>query len=333
MDIFLDARFESAYREHPLTLVDAGARGGLKKNWAAARRHLRVLGFEPDPLEYKRLTASPGANGETRVFFDVALHNARGPLPIHVAKDRGLTSMFEPNRTFVDAFPDADRFDTVAVQHVPADRLDSLLQDRGIDDVDFIKADTQGSELFVLQGAEQALRARAVGVEAEVEFAPIYQGQPLFADVDAFMRGLGFILFDLRPVYWKRAIGWDAGGPYGQMVWADALYLKGGPALEEAARALPPDAGRAKVLKAVSVSLLYGYYDYALEIAGGFATLLDAEDRRVIDRRIRDAGGRPSKPLPGQRRVAGGLRRLWELARIRYEGWSVSDRGVGNLQD
>ena len=333
MEIFIDPRFESAYRDRPITLVDAGARGGLKKNWTAARRHLRVLGFEPDPLEYKRLTQGPAPADEQRIYFDVALHNRTGPIALHVAKDRGLTSMFEPNRAFIDTFPDADRFDTVAVQEVPADSLDNLLSRRGIDDVDFVKADTQGSELFVLQGAERALRTQGVGVEVEVEFAPIYRGQPLFADVDGFMRGLGFLLFDLRPVYWKRAVGRDSGGPYGQIVWADALYLKSIPALREAVSTMEQEARRSKVLRAVSVALLYGYFDYALEIAAGFDGILSGEDRTVIEHRVRGAGGRRRGAYPGQRRLAGALRRLWHLSRVRNDGWSVSDSGLGNPQD
>jgi FkbM family methyltransferase len=220
-DIFIDARFDAEYAQHPLSLVDVGARGGLKKNWSSARRHLRVLGFEPDRREYDRLVESARTADTPSEYFNVALHNQRGSVPLHVARDRGLSSIFEPDRAFLDTFPEASRFDMEDVQQVDVDTLDNQLRARKIDDIDFIKADTQGSELFVLQGAREALAGPGIGVEVEVEFTPIYKGQPLFAEVDTFMRGLGYLLFDLKPCYWKRAAGWKAGGSYGQIIWAD----------------------------------------------------------------------------------------------------------------
>jgi FkbM family methyltransferase len=332
MDIFIDPRFEPLYRDHPLVLVDVGARGGLKPNWAAARRHLRVLGFEPEKREFGQLTGTDASPAAGTTYFDVALHDTRGPLRLNVARDRGLTSIFTPNREFLDTFPDASRFDTVDVHEVPADRLDDHLQAHGVSDVDFVKVDTQGSELFVLRGAARMLETSILGVEAEVEFTPIYSGQPLFAEVDSFLRGQGFLLFDLRPVYWKRAAGRAIGGPRGQIVWADALYLKSLPLLAATTAVLDPARRKAKVLKAMSIALLYGYFDYALEIAR-LAGVLDADERAVIEHRLREPGeGQGALPkFPGKRPDAAALRRLSKLCMDADDSWSVSDAELGNL--
>lgn len=333
MDIFIDPRFEGIYQRHPLVLVDVGARGGLKRNWSAAERHLRLLGFEPDVREFNRLVESARGQEQSKTFFHVALHNRRGPIPLHVAQDRGLSSIFEPNRAFLDTFPEAERFNTTDIQQVEADALDNQLRAHAIDDIDFIKADTQGSELYVLEGAREALAAAAVGVEVEVEFTPIYTNQPLFADVDKYMRGLGYLLFDLRPCYWKRAVGRAAGGAYGQIIWADALYLKSVPALRDAVAAMPQDRQTSKLLRAISVALLYGYYDYALEITRDSGTVFTLDERAAIEQAIRRRGERPDPlaAMPGRRQLAGALRRLWKRLRVRNEGWSVSDAGIGNL--
>jgi FkbM family methyltransferase len=333
MNIFLGPRFADSYARNPLLLVDVGARGGLKRDWAAARPHLRVLGFEPEQREFEKLAQGTTADDNSTRILNVALHSVQGPLEFHVARDRGLSSIFEPNRAFLDAFPDAARFDTTDTLQVPADTLDNILRLHGIADPDFIKVDTQGSELFVLRGASDALASSMVGVEVEVEFTPIYSGQPLFADVDSFMRGLGYLLFDLRPCYWKRAAGRAIGGPRGQIIWADALYLKSVGALRDAVMALPPALRRAKILKAISVALLYGYCDYALDIAQNSGDVLSADDRTAIEgslKAVSSGAAAPLQALPGRRYLAAALYRLWKVFRQRDDSWSVSSPRLGN---
>jgi FkbM family methyltransferase len=260
MDIFVDPRFETGFRTDPLVLVDVGARGGLKQDWRPAARHLQVIGFEPEASEYEALRARTPDDGTLRLF-GVALHNRPGRVTFQVTRDRGLSSIFEPNRRFLDGFPDADRFDITERVDVETATLDALVAATpAIKDIDFLKVDTQGSELFVLEGALQVLRDQAVGVEVEVEFNQIYRDQPLFADVDRLLRDAGFELFDLRPVYWKRTAGRDAGGPRGQLVWGDALYFKSAAGL---ASVLDVAAGRrrTKLLKSNAKAILYGYVE------------------------------------------------------------------------
>jgi FkbM family methyltransferase len=334
MALFVDPRFESVYGRYPLTLVDVGARGGLKANWASAAPHLRLIGFEPDAAELARLVDDATAAGAANTYLGVALHERRAAIQLHVARDRGLSSIFPPDRAFLDAFPDAERFDTVAVHEARADALDDVLKAHALGGVDFLKVDTQGSELFVLRGAGHTLASSAIGVEVEVEFTPIYSGQPLFADVDAYLRGLGFQLFDLRPCYWKRSAGRSLGGPRGQIIWADALYLKKVPALRDAIAGLPSEERASKALKAVSISLLYGYYDYALEIARHTADVFTPDDHAALVRALERAGLREAHApsFPGRRRFASLVHRLWRFTRERNEGWSVSDAEIGNLR-
>lgn len=333
-DVFIDPLFHSAFERHPLVLADVGARGGLKKDWRTARRHLRLLGFEPDVDECRRLEEGARTGGTGDRFFQIAAHNSRGTVPIYVARDRGLTSMFEPDRAFLDAFPEADRFDIVDRRQIDTDTLDNVLAAHGIEDVDFIKADTQGSELFVLEGAARALAGPVVGVEVEVEFTPIYCNQPLFADVDRFLRDLGYFLFDLRPCYWKRRSGRELGGPYGQLIWGDALYLKSLPALDAFTAVQDRAVRRSKILHAIAVALLYGYADYALEIADRTADLWTADENAAIQRRVRVREGRSHAlpKFPGRARLAGALRRLWSRFREPNDAWSVSDADLGNLE-
>lgn len=78
----------------------------------------------------------------------------------------------------------------VAVHPVDTTRLDDIAE---IGDIDLIKIDVQGSELAVFKNASLALSS-ALLIQTKVEFVELYRGQPMFADVDSFLRASGSLL-------------------------------------------------------------------------------------------------------------------------------------------
>jgi hypothetical protein len=58
--------------------------------------------------------------------------------------------------------------------------------------MDFLKMDVQGSERAVLTHGRTKLKD-AVAVQTEVSFVPLYQGQPVFGEIDLLLRGEGFL--------------------------------------------------------------------------------------------------------------------------------------------
>jgi FkbM family methyltransferase len=247
-----------------LTLCDVGARWGLEPPWTEFARHLTVIQFEPDPEEYALLHRSQRMGD---VVLPYALHRQEGRAQLHLTAARGCSSLYEPNQDFLAAYPDAGRFKVEATAEVETSTLDRLAQAGAIDHVDFLKIDTQGAELDILVGGESLVRDGVVGLQVEVEFQPMYSGQPLFADVDAYVRGvLGLQLQDLRPSYWKYAEGIGLGGGKGQLIFGDALYLRAPDRVvqwsQEGAR-LPPDEA---IQLCCFTGLVYGYLDYVLHL-------------------------------------------------------------------
>lgn len=84
--------------------------------------------------------------------------------------------------------------EVIKTESIQARSLDSLLakEMENVEKPNFISLDTQGSELAILRGASGALEESVVGVVCEVEFHSLYEGQPLFGDVAAFLKKAGF---------------------------------------------------------------------------------------------------------------------------------------------
>ena len=92
-----------------------------------------------------------------------------------------------------------------------------------------MKIDVQGAELDIFKSAPKTM-ANATVVHTEVEFIELYEGQPMFADVDKHMRSIGFQFHTMagvgtrcfKPVLANNnpSIGLK------QYIWGDAIYVR-----------------------------------------------------------------------------------------------------------
>jgi FkbM family methyltransferase len=183
----------------------------------------KVFGFEPDPEACEKLNRE---YGNPHRFFPLFVGDGE-PAVFHET-NWGLTgSLYEPNTRLLEKFQNlAEVVTPVAVHPVETTRLDDISE---IDDIDLFKIDVQGSELAIFRNASRALSAALV-IQTEVEFVEIYKGQPMFADVDTFLRAAGY-QFHTMNGFTGRAFkplvaNGDVNSAFRQALWSDALYVR-----------------------------------------------------------------------------------------------------------
>ena len=137
------------------------------------------------------------------------------------------SSLYAPDMEYMGLYHNLPHFcgveDTWDVQTVQLDDIKEAF------DADYLKIDVQGAELDVLRGAERQLQTITV-VHVEVEFVPIYRGQPLFADIDQFLRAHGFLFHRFANIEGRALTTVDEAHDTElerrQMLWADAVYVR-----------------------------------------------------------------------------------------------------------
>jgi FkbM family methyltransferase len=261
-----------------LTMVDVGCRWGPDAFWLQLPG-AQVIGFDPDEGECRRLTEEAGGNAVAR-FVPVALGAREGSARLHLTTQPACSSLFEPDASLIRARPALVVITAAGETEIELQTLDGWTAGEGLDRVDYLKLDTQGSELDILRGAERILASVRV-VETEVEFNPIYLGQPLFSDVDRYLREQGFVLWRLAHLAHYGLPGgvstfdsddthyFDAEHPVtvtgagGQLYWADAFYVRREIAFP--AGPMPWEAA----LTDVVLSGALGFWDLAHQSAAG----------------------------------------------------------------
>ena len=210
----------------PIKVVDVGANpiDGTPPYAPLLQAGLaEVIGFEPNRDAHQKLLEKKGPH-ETYLPLAVADGTRR---TLYHTRAGGMTSLLEPNPDVLALFHGfADWGRVVRTEDIDTVRLDDVPETAGLD---LLKIDIQGAELMVFQNAEQRLKDALV-IQTEVEFLPVYRDQPLFGDVDQFLRARRFVLHRLDPIISRvikpLLLGGNAYAPFKQMVWADAIYVR-----------------------------------------------------------------------------------------------------------
>ena len=107
---------------------------------------------------------------------------------------------------------------TIAKEKVEVVRLDSLLG-RIINPSDriYLKADVQGYEKHVLQGAIQTLKQIRV-IELELSLIQLYEGSPILSEMLEYMDKVDYELVSIEHVFSDPKTGY--------MLQADGIFIK-----------------------------------------------------------------------------------------------------------
>ena len=214
----------------PLRCIDVGALsiGGEPEAWIewAQEGYAEVLGFEPLKEECDRLNRLALASGIKARYLPMGLGDGKEHI-FHITNVPMTSSLFPPAQSTVDLFHAlGDLMQVVSREHINTHRLDDIEE---AESTDFLKLDVQGAELMIMENARNTLASVSV-IQCEVEFIELYQGQPLHADIDSFLRSQGFCFLRFaytmgRPIKPLLRAG-NPNAAISQMLWGDAIYVR-----------------------------------------------------------------------------------------------------------
>jgi FkbM family methyltransferase len=182
-----------------------------------------VTGFEPQPAAREELLKNMGPleNYLPDAVGDGGVHL------LHVTEESGMTSLFEPDPARLRLFNGFRKWGQVKQElSITTRRLDDI---DAVRNIDFLKMDIQGGELMVLTGGRSKL-SRAVMIQTEIPFIPLYKNQPSYGEIDLELRAQGFVphsLFNVKrwavaPIIFAGDL--RVGG--NQLLEADVVYVR-----------------------------------------------------------------------------------------------------------
>lgn len=283
------------------SLVDVGASGGIHKSWSVFGDTLVAVGFDPLVTNMRKVAA---AETRPRVTYESAF----------VGCSNFDTLFPKEQRSFYDPYRRSSAVRAEEILHIDfvADHFNEgetvvwsdrhiVLDERFPDasSLDYLKVDTDGSDIQVLLGADRLLRQGAfLGVMVEAQLhGPPHDYANTWSNIDRYLRARGFMFYDIELRRYTRAA---LPGPFqyditaetldGQMLWGDALYFRdlADPGYSDLWQY---DVTRERLLKLVALLDLHMLPDCAAELLLAHPGLTTERERTtLLDMLVRSAG-------------------------------------------
>jgi FkbM family methyltransferase len=211
------------------TILELGSRDAeVSVALKRAFPHARVFAFECNPPAIELCRRTIAASGlDDITLVPKAISDSNGTLdffaidPVktvtpHTDGNIGASSLFQANPEYPHEQYHQNKIS------VEATTLAQWAEEASISSVDLVWMDLQGAELKALEGMGELLKNTKI-LYTEVEFKPLYLGQPLFGDIDKFLRSHGFRLH----------------GKFNRSEWfGDVMYVQSGMTCNPIKRAL-----------------------------------------------------------------------------------------------
>ena len=269
----------------PITICSVGSRKLTdahdygSQDWELFAPNLTIYGFDADAdaCEFANADIEARQVNWKEKHFPYALANKIGEATLYVTNSPICSSLYPPNDPFLNRFLDLPEMAGSAFSiEIETTTLDAICQEEGIADIDFLQIDVQGADLQVLEGASNLLDRSVFAIQIEVEFSELYLNQPLFADVDSYLRKKGFVLFELEPMARRFRSSLFSTRHPGQVLWADAIYLRDPLQSNCPAYFKQPE----QLLKLACIADVLEFTDYEIELLEFLTVNYGNSDRR-----------------------------------------------------
>src|SRR6185436_5595133 len=179
-------------------LIDIGASGGTPRIWTSIRSHSTYVGFDGDSRE---MTHHP-QEAEFRharfvheaITADPAAGAGGGKVRFYLTRSPYCSSTLRPNTLVTDNFLSAESFIIDREEEVTASSLDDVLERLNLSRIDWMKIDTQGTDLRIYHSLREDVRNHLLAIDIEPGLRGAYMGEDLFSDVHQGLVAEGFWL-------------------------------------------------------------------------------------------------------------------------------------------
>jgi FkbM family methyltransferase len=186
------------YEKKDITVFDIGSNiGWYSLNLLKKYKNINIFSFEPSPVTFKRIKRNFELNEfNTDKIFNIGFFNENSKLDFYYDKEgSGASSLVNLRER-----------ESVKKISVEMAKIDDFVEMNNISNIDFIKCDVEGAELFVYQGGKKVIEESKPIIFSEMlrKWSAKFGYHP--NDIINFMKEIGYQCYTITDNYKLRKI-------------------------------------------------------------------------------------------------------------------------------
>lgn len=186
----------SCLKVHPV-LIDIGASGAYPKIWEHIAQYSIYMGFDPDIREIQEI---PKWHFYKSIIVNEAITSDKesNEALFYLTRSPYCSSTLKPDSASLSNFLFSDLFLVEKEIKVRAATLDSVIERFSLPGIDWLKVDSQGTDLRIFKSLKDDIRSHVMAVDIEPGLIDAYLGEDLFIHAHNYLTQNGFWLSTLK---------------------------------------------------------------------------------------------------------------------------------------
>ena len=193
----------SFLKDRKIIALDVGAQGGFNSDNFFSPKYnffFEEILVEPIKSESEKLK-------KNKFIINKGLWSVPGKKKLYLLDKRlGSSSMYKPNKKSFDLhnikMKDYEKYEITDTVEIDCDTISNQLEELQINNLDYLKIDTQGAELEILKGIG---KYRPLLIKVEAHFFSMYENVPSWHKLNNFLYELNYVLIDWKGIGDHRA--------------------------------------------------------------------------------------------------------------------------------
>tara|TARA_B100001057_G_scaffold465813_1_gene522291 strand:+ start:1252 stop:2187 length:936 start_codon:yes stop_codon:yes gene_type:complete len=191
-----DNKIEKLLQGNKITAVDIGSQGGFNSDAYFSKNYVRFF----KPILFDPIKDDKPQNDV--LYINKGLWSSKKVKNLYILGKRpGSSSMFMPNKDSLKIYgfkeKDLNLFEVTKTQQVECDTIENSLNELKINNIDYLKIDTQGAELEILKGLG---RYKPLLIKCEVQIYSMYKGIPGWTELLNYLSKLNYMISDWKQI-------------------------------------------------------------------------------------------------------------------------------------
>ncbi len=189
---------EPEFQERPPVLVDIGASLGIKTDWKHLAPFSIGIAVEGGRTAEECLQKSSGNFLKYHAISQVITAESTDQKKFYETKSPYCSSTLRPTPERLEGYAYSDLFSIVSEKLVPAISFSDILKKLDVRYIDWLKLDTQGTDLRLFKSLDQNLKHDLLRVEFEPGLIDAYEGEDKLFHILQYMNDYPFWIDEFK---------------------------------------------------------------------------------------------------------------------------------------